>query len=200
VASLSCRRQRIDSLEQYDRWRYPAGRNQRTVPLLRAKWSYAVAWSFSPSARCLALRTAYYVAQLTATVPAPPRVSVAARKANIELEMRRLGLLSPATLALLLRVAHRIGTTNLQHEINLNANGLRTPGKVVDLVMLHGRSVGASAVFEVVPPGAPPWRVQVSGASSLHDWDKGIKLNLVCSELCPEAKWCEVDTFADRWL
>jgi hypothetical protein len=42
--------------------------------------------------------------------------------------------------------------------------------------------------------------VQLSRPSSLYDRDKGVTLNLVCPELRPEAKSCEVDTFADRWL
>lgn len=115
--------------------------------------------------------------------------------------MRRLGLLSPATLALLLGgLLTALGTTNLQHEINLNASGLRVPGRVVDLVTRPGSGVGASAVLEVVPPDAPPFRVQVSRPSSLYDRDQGVTLNLVCFELRPEANSCEVDTFADRWL
>jgi hypothetical protein len=93
-----------------------------------------------------------------------------------------------------------LGATSLQREINLNAHGSRAPGRVVDLVTLPGGGVGASAVLEVVPPDAPPFRVQVSRPSSLYDRDKGVTLNLVCSELRPEAKSCEVDTFADRWL
>jgi len=115
--------------------------------------------------------------------------------------MRRLGLLSPATLALLLGgLLTALGTTNIQHEINLNANGLRAQGKVVDLVTHPGTGAGASIVLEVAPPNAPPFRVQVSRRSSLYDRDKGVTLNLVCFELRPEADSCEVDTFADRWL
>lgn len=120
--------------------------------------------------------------------------------ANIELEMRS-GLLSPATVALLLGgLLTAFGATKLQQEINLNANGLRAPGRLVDLVGVPGRGLGTSAVFEIAPPGVQAFRVQVGSAPWLHDRDKGNTLNLVCLELRPETEWCEVDTFADRWL
>ena len=117
------------------------------------------------------------------------------------LEMRRLRLLSPATLALLLGgLLTALGTTSLQHEINLNAHGLRAAGRVVDFAKRPGAGIGAATVLEVVPPDAPPFHVQISRPSLLYDRDNGVILNLVCSELRPDAKSCEVDTFADRWL
>jgi len=115
--------------------------------------------------------------------------------------MRRPNLLSPASLALLLGgLLTVLGATNLQHEFALSANGWRAPGRVVDFVKLPGSGVGPATVLEVVPPDSPPFHVQVSRPSSSYDRDKGVTLNLVCSELRPEAKSCEVDTFADRWL
>jgi hypothetical protein len=177
-----------------------SGREPTDCSAASAKRSCAIAWFFPPIRYACAeyglLRRPTYRHRSRSVAR-----SVATRKANLELEMRRLGLLSPATLALLLGgLLTGLGTTKLQHEINLNANGLRAPGKVVDLVARPGSGVGASAVLEVVPPDAPPFRVQVSRPSSLYDRDKGSTLDLVCFELRPEAKSCEVDTFADRWL
>jgi hypothetical protein len=130
-----------------------------------------------------------------------PASQVEVRKPNTELEMRRRGLLSLTTLALLLGVLlTALGAAKLQHEVSLNANGLRTPGKFVDSVTLGGRDFGTSAVFEVVPAAGSPFRVRVGSASPLRDWDKRTTLNLICSELRPQAERCEVDTFADRWL
>jgi hypothetical protein len=113
--------------------------------------------------------------------------------------MRLSGLLTTAALVLggLLTA---LGTTRLQQEINLNANGLRAPGRVVDLVQLPGSGVGAATVLEVAPPGAPPFRVQITRSASFYDRDKGVTLNLVCPELRAGAERCEVDSFGDRWL
>jgi hypothetical protein len=115
--------------------------------------------------------------------------------------MHRPRLLLLPRLALILGgLLTALGTTKVQHEINVNAKWVRTPAKVVDFGLPTRRNVGASTVFEVVPPGTPPFRVHVSSSSSLHDWDKDITLTLICSELRPETESCEVDAFADRWL
>jgi hypothetical protein len=115
--------------------------------------------------------------------------------------MRRRGPPAPAWIALLVGgLLTALGIAKLQHQIELSAHGVRAQGKVVDFLISQGGGVGASADFEVTPPGTPPFRVHIEDASSMRNWDKGITLNLVCAEPQPRGTECEVDAFADRWL
>ena len=93
-----------------------------------------------------------------------------------------------------------VAAIELQRQIDLSANGVAVPAKVVDFVIPKWKYRGASADFEVEQPQTSLLRIHVEHASVMRDWSKGTTLRLICANLYVRDAACQVDAFADRWL
>lgn len=76
-------------------------------------------------------------------------------------------------------------------EIRLALLGARASGRVVSWVIPNDRTVGARVEVDVQRPGAAPFRVHLVDAAR-GGWEEGMEVSLVCTELAPESRSCEV--------
>ncbi len=100
---------------------------------------------------------------------------------------RLLGLVA-AVVALLLVLSS--GSCAV-HEIRLALSGVRATGRVVSYVIPNDRTQGARVEVDVQRPGAAPFRVHLVDAAR-GGWEEGMEVALVCAELAPETRSCQV--------
>ena len=103
--------------------------------------------------------------------------------------------LAASVVALLLALS--TGSTALR-EIRLQTSGVRATGRVASYTIPNDRTEGARVEVDVERPGGAPFRVHLVNASRGR-WEEGMEVPLVCAELQPETRSCEVAA-ASLWV
>lgn len=96
--------------------------------------------------------------------------------------------LAGSVVALLLLLS---AASSAVREIRLEMSGVRATGRVVSYTIPNDRSQGARVEVDVVRPGGAAVRVHLINASR-GGWQEGMEVPLLCAELAPESRSCEV--------